>query len=50
MDGKQLCCVRDISSPATLFYVIVLQIREKVTTDALFDVKSRQSKITIRKL
>ena len=29
MDGKQLYCIRDISSPATLHYVIVRQIRER---------------------
>ena len=53
MDGKQLCGIRDISSPATLSYVIVLQIRGKklpLTLYLLFYVKSRQSQITIRKL
>ena len=29
MDGKQLCGIRNISSPATLYYVIVLQIKER---------------------
>ena len=29
MDGRQLYCIRDVNSPATLYYVIVLQIRER---------------------
>ena len=29
MDGKELCCIRDIGSPAILYYVIELQIRER---------------------
>ena len=36
MDSKQLCCIRNLTSPATLYYVIALQIREEVTTDTLF--------------
>ena len=36
MDGKQLCCIRDIISPATLYYVLVLKIGKEITTDALF--------------
>ena len=36
MNGKQLCGIRDISSPATLYYVIVLKLGKEVTNDAIF--------------
>ena len=46
MDGKQLCCIRDISSPATFYYAIVLQIKKEVTTDALFIILRQVTTVT----
>ena len=46
MDSKQLCCIRDISSTATLYYVIILQIRKEVTTDALFIILRQVTTVT----
>ena len=46
MDGKQLCGIHNINSPATLYYVIVLQIKEKVTTDALFIILRQVTTVT----
>ena len=50
MNRKQLCCMRDISSPPILYYVIVLQIRKEVTTDALFIIVPKVMTASIRKL
>ena len=36
MDGKQPRAIHDISSPATLYYVIVCNLEKEVTANALF--------------
>ena len=48
MDGKQLCGIHDISSPATLYYVIVLycKLGKEVTTDALFIILRQVTTVT----
>ena len=46
MDGKQLFCIRDISSLATLYYVIVLQIRKRSYDDALFIISCQVTTVT----
>ena len=46
MNGKQLCCMRDISFPATLYYVIILKIRGKVTTAGLFIILRQVTTVT----
>ena len=46
MDVKQLCGIRDINSSAALYYVIVLQIRERSSIDALFITLTQVTTVT----